>query len=322
MKNMSKILFLSLFLLTGCGDNGGNNVEEPDDEIPDTSIQLTPQTIITNPEFSGDYVLYGYYPQSVVANQRVISELDKLTPDENNIIEFQTYEFYVFDGVAYKSMGNNYDISAGKHYYLVEPITWQIAEFNDNNYALVCTDLLDTNFWNNTRREGLNDSGIYSNNYEYSSIRKWLNEDFYEFAFSKSDEAINIMDVDNSSESCRYEGLSDSYNNIFGINNTSDKVDLPSLKEIDEYDMDISRIAKPTDFAMARGCVRTDFADNGYFYLRSPYYDDGVWDPSIEENKSASGEYAYVVNPNGTFTGYYVNATGIGIRPQINVRIE
>ena len=109
---------------------------------------------------------------------------------------------------------------------------------------------------------------IYANNYEYSTIRKWLNETFYETAFTELQKSIIFTTyVSNSFEST---GVTLSSNNIakrYVCYNTLDKVFLLSY---DELLANLDRIEQkkiPTDYAKSQGTESGTYANT--WWLRS-----------------------------------------------------
>ena len=88
-----------------------------------------------------------------------------------------------------------------------------------------------------------------SNNYKNSSIRKWLNDTFYNIAFSDNEKRIiEITEVDNGSLSTRYQ------NNHYACSNTNDKIFLLSRHEATLYGIiNFSKIHGLEDFKKAQG---------------------------------------------------------------------
>ena len=122
----------------------------------------------------------------------------------------------------------------------------------------------------------------YASDYETSFIRKWLNEDFYNTAFTEAEKKeINTTVLNN-----------DSYNTLLGItgyekldsNPTNDKIFLLSYNEVinsnygfdsDQYVWDIARRTQGSDYAKCQGLnvyISSDVIYNGNssWLLRSP----------------------------------------------------
>lgn len=126
------------------------------------------------------------------------------------------------------SEGNTY-------YFKYEEIKWEILEEKDGKAYLYSSLALDAYFYeksSNEKTDKYSHGGAngYANNYELSSIRKWLNEDFYNLAFNSTDKTIiNEETVKN--------GLSSTLDtsNSYVCNNTNDNVYLLSEKELTTY---------------------------------------------------------------------------------------
>ena len=133
------------------------------------------------------------------------------------------------------------------YYFKVEKLLWDIISTDDNNIAtIVCTSILQsqafqsnyvqdstyTSIYYATDGNGniLTDSNgnkVYANNYEYSALRQFLINDFYNNAFnSLQAELIQQIEVDNSAAS------TNNSTNPYACNNTQDKVWAMSYAEV------------------------------------------------------------------------------------------
>ncbi|SNU08062.1 hypothetical protein SAMN06297422_11490 [Lachnospiraceae bacterium] len=185
-----------------------------------------------------------------------------------------------------------------------QPIVWQVLEKYDDGTALVMSDkILD--FCKYYKGISYGEGEIdYSCTWETSTVRNWLNINFYNNAFSINEkEAIIETDVVND------DNL---YRETEGGNNTNDNVFLLSLDEIKNtaygfdggwYNSDQARVAKGTTYAK-HGSSPTDS-----WWLRSP--------------GESSAEAAYV-GPVG-----YVHESGdnvywknYGIRPALRIKLS
>ncbi|MBR1470235.1 MAG: hypothetical protein IJ600_01175 [Lachnospiraceae bacterium] len=111
-----------------------------------------------------------------------------------------------FDDEGYMVLGsyeqNGYDDG-------VEPIQWEILDINENGILLVSHYLLDyrsyMRFINIDEDEDIT--------WEKSDLREWLNNDFYNMAFSDEERAIiKTVKLDNA---CLSEESPDTYDNVF-----------------------------------------------------------------------------------------------------------
>ena len=112
--------------------------------------------------------------------------------------------------------------------------------------------------------------------WETCTLRRWLNDEFMNAAFTEEEQASILMtEVDNSPEQ-GYYGLN-------GGNNTQDKVFLLSYAEANRYldvtytnNDNVKARVTPTAYALARGawtkkgCKTAEGVDSGRWWLRSP----------------------------------------------------
>lgn len=201
----------------------------------------------------GDVIEFGSYPQSKVTDTGLITVLNSLVTSwtsygyysgDGTVGSMQQSDFMKYADVTYKgkkyrsvyktqgrptytygktSQNNGYPV---QYWYEFSPIKW--AVFDVENNLVISKIALDAQSFSNTiYRNGTNNNDtekpIFANDYESSSIRSWLNEDFYNTAFSDSEQKqIQATLLDNSA-----------YNNntYFDGNATIDKVFLPSYND-------------------------------------------------------------------------------------------
>ena len=253
-------------------------------------------------KIDGNYVYLGEYPQTIKEDSITITSD---TPDSDGYYLGSDGERYV-EAVARPCettgwylcyFSNKQQIVRGKTFYFkVEPIKWKILQVNGTQYKLV-TDLIIDNqkFHSSTSTRIIDGKTIYPNNYEYSDIRKWLNEDFYNRAFTKELQSyINTTLVDNSVAS-----TGDSSNKYI-CNDTYDKVYLLSYTDItnEEYGFtnDVSREKQLTDYAKAKGVFFSGtYPEKGNYWLRSPYFDYGCYARYVNNCGSIYHDWVYYV---------------------------
>ena len=163
------------------------------------------------------------------------------------------------------------------YYFKYEPLKWRVT---DPKCGLVLSvSIIDAQAYNNKaysiNKRITNDVNgrFYANDYETSSIRKWLNSNFYNTAFTH-EQKKNILttELDNSishysdADDVRYVGRA-----------TNDKVFLLALGEGGNYngfETRSSRRAKPTSYAKAQGIEKAPLSKSGKWLLRSPFWFD------------------------------------------------
>ena len=277
------------------------------------------EVFATLPTFANDVQFsYGIYPQTNVNDPELISKLNSLQlPDENG--------WYFYEGTYYaKTEGNpsivdidkpntfqnGSEIIKGEIYWFVcEPICWDVFDSNDG-YSAFSRYLLDTYVYSNQGTRTIDGQTVYRNNYMYSDIHEWLNNDFYNSAFALGNENIRLTTVNNSASS------TGNVHNKFACGDTEDKVYLPSYVEMMSYaEMhDYQRTAYTTDWAKARGAHYSmlDISKyQGYYWTRSPYY----------SYKEDSGEVR-VFDYNGEPRTSYAGTTGLSVRPAITIQVN
>lgn len=168
---------------------------------------------------------------------------------------------------------NGYQLNT-VYWFSYDPIEWDVLEVKNGDALLFANLILDSQEWypstNDLEFEHNNGTG-YANNYELSSIRKFLNETFCNTAFNSLEKKImNEIKVDNSLESTGDD------TNPYVCENTKDNIFLLSASEVDStYDStNASRQAKGSDYAKAQGLyVSNNSATLGYsfWWLRSPF---------------------------------------------------
>ena len=149
------------------------------------------------------------------------------------------------------------------YYFKYEPLKWRVLDASTG--LVVCDSVIDSQAYNNyllySNDEYYGDSGKnhYASDWENSSLRKWLNEDFYNTAFSKlqQDRIQKLTRENKSPEDSKYDS-----------NPTSDKITLLSYWDTTE------RLRKGTDYAKCQGLevhTGSNYSGTSFWWLRSPF---------------------------------------------------
>ncbi len=280
------------------------------------SLGITPMFSTKN-----NTVTYGLYPQTNVNDSSLVSALNALeTPESNGWYLYENEYYAKLLSATPRNYGYTFDngtkIKSGTTYWFkCEPITWNVLLNSNGEYYILSSVLLDACcYYNSTSsRTIIGDRTVYANNYEYSDIRTWLNNDFYYSAFALGKSYIQTTIVDNSADT------TDSTSNSYVCNNTQDKVFLPSYQDYinDSYgfstetDPDDARCCKTTDWARAMGAWCSTVLPHLYtnlYWTRSP--------------DSGSSKGAWYVDYDGSLcygdeNVTYVDATYGSVRPAI-----
>lgn len=158
-----------------------------------------------------------------------------------------------------------------------EDIEWRILDINDDKALVISKYALDCKQYNTSRADVT---------WEACSLRKWLNSEFLNAAFT-ADEKAAIPTVTVSADNPDYS------TNPGTI--TQDQVFLLSIAEIEEYlTFDYSRTCKRTDYAAANGVMYLSNELDCQWWLRTHgdakntaayiYYFGYIWDEIVDQS--------------------------------------
>lgn len=253
-----------------------------------------------------NFVFFGTYPQTDVTDRigNVLSSYVLTKPTDSNSDGWISYKYYIdgessfnyawykdveYNGEKYRAVyfsqyrpscisddstidntnqkANGYLINS-VYWFKFEKIKWRILAESDDKAILFSEFILDSQEYDAS-----------NNCYKSSSIRKWLNDDFYNLAFNEiQKDIIEVVTVDNSVSST----MSDI--NPYACENTLDKIWLLSRTEAltesygfshDKDKYDEMRKKSVTDYAKCMGvCALPIYAFKGRWWLSSPSYYD------------------------------------------------
>ena len=196
-------------------------------------------------------------------------------------VVFDKYRPYATSSIAEDTASDQYKngyYTDKIYWFKYEPIKWRVL---DSDSGLVMSEkILDSQAFQNFILEngydeyglyafwGDKDKNYYSNNYYESSIRKWLNDDFYNIAFTtvQKNNIRNDVSIDNSASS--------SDRSYYSSKSSHDKIFLLSYNEVldsafgfspSSYSGCSTRQAYGTDYAKANGLF---VGNNSYSYWR------------------------------------------------------
>ena len=223
---------------------------------------------------TGDYVAFGFFPQTIKDSKVVVKEDWKET--------FNGEEYYLgSDGYLYEqakenASGTSYNYSDGNpinqasanlyKYFRLEPIIWQIMIEDDTvgspAYLISVAELTAQKFDDSSKA------------YDSSAIKTFLEETFKGKAFTNSQSSqIKSTNLKTSS----YSSSSDTAQDKTECEEKADgySVFLPSFGDMKSYGYtteatNANRIKWPTDYAGANYAYRSSTANNGgYWWSRS-----------------------------------------------------
>ncbi len=234
------ILIIALAVFAACGtpdtpaepDTPGD-VTRPDTpdtpdgpEQPDTPDE--PEKTGMAPELSqdGKSVLFGYYPQTHVADAALIAALDAKAAQQ--WVEHEG-KYYVqstakpYPSAQYK-FADGTAIESGKAYWFeCEKISWRVLSSTDGEYFLLSEHLLDA---------GAYHTDYSANKFEESSLKAWLSGEFADAAFALCGDYLAKPVALLSYEDC--------FNSAYGFGGA-------------QGEKNSALTCKPTDYALANG---------------------------------------------------------------------
>ena len=243
----------------------------------------------------GDTFEMGMYPQTEVTDNDTIYALEQIRCPMTNYGYIKnstetvdmTYADIAYNGDVYRrvtikeyrplatdqsSINNNqerngYSTGIGgwglTYYFKWEPITWQVLAKESDGVYVMSKSLLDAQAYNNNNE---------ATTWETGSLRSWLNDGFYNAAFSAAEQAKTVS-ITHSNEN------SPSHSNVSGGNDTTDRLWVLSHSDAinsdygfspDEQTRDEARKAQGTDYAKSQGLLINRSTGNSNWWLRSP----------------------------------------------------
>lgn len=217
-----------------------------------------------------EYVYFGSYPQSLKSNAVTITNIT------NNKGHYLGSDNEWYAKVVANPYATNYTFSDGRqimaettYYFKIETLKWRMLNKENGKVLLVSNSIIDARMYSEN-----------ADNVKYceSTIRMWLNNDFYNTAFSELQKDLILSEyVDNSAAST---GIG---SNNYACDDTFDDIFLLSYSEVvnENYgfstsyvDNDEARQILTSDYSRAMGVymsVNSAYYGMGTWWLRSPY---------------------------------------------------
>lgn len=210
------------------------------------------------------------------------------------------------------------------YWFKFEPIEWRVLD--PSKGLVLCETIIDSQPYSNSFYINdsisnstycyFNDSSYtnYACDYETSSIRKWLNDNFYNVAFTAREMAeIDATTLNNIGY---YTSVGTEGFEVFDSNETTDKIFLLSYNEArnsnlgfssDIYKHDVERRTQGSDYAKSQGLNVYGQSGDSYYSGNSEW----LFGTSGSSSRGCCG---------GTFGGYlqinfHVADTSYGVRP-------
>ncbi len=300
----------------------------PQSEVKDGTLIAELNSLA--PEWD-NWTSYGYYSGNGKYGSMVQGDWMRYTDVEykgNKYrgVKFTQYRPYSTTSASSKSSSyqdeNGYNINT-LYWFKFEPINWRVLDLNAG--LVVSEYLLDTQAYSNTvynnsnstesKYAYFNDSNFtnYASDYETSSIRNWLNNDFYNVAFTENQRSeIKTTRIDNKGY-FTLQGTA-GYERLDG-EATDDKVFLLTSNDVktskygfssSEKGSSTTREAQGSDYAKNQGLYTISGYNSSFWFLRTPGYNSNS---------------CCLVNEIGYFYGNYNNVTQTdsGVRPALSL---
>ena len=257
---------------------------------------------------------YGYYSLSFQQSYGWYKDI-QLDGEKYRAIYFEKNRPYGTERAACEKQSfqddNGYLINT-VYWFKFEPLKWRILSETADEMVLFSSVIIDSHeFYAHHTQNRLNEesSNIYPNNYEYSTIRSWLNDDFYNLAFTVDEKSLVLQTTVNNGAS-----TTGATTNQYACKDTVDKVFLLSYDEVNSkyvFKNPITRKLVLTDYALSQGAGNREINGVlcGYWWIRSPYEGNEriakAYDPYSELELAA-----------------YVNSSSGGVAPVVRISIK
>ena len=336
------------------------------EHIPDDRMEHWEMCVKCGFRRYDDEMYFGNYPGSRVTDIELTEALSVLAgklPTENDNGGWTSYKYYLnqnnatdfmwyidlsYEGEKYRgvyfteyrqgsSRQEKYGYTPGDIYwFLFAPIRWRVLYEEGNEVLIYSMSIIDTQAYNDLNQDQIIDGQtIHVNNYAYSSIRNWLNDTFYNTAFSGwQKDAILLTTVDNSESSTHSpndgvffwdDGIEI---NTYVCEDTEDHIFLLSEQEVNTRTYGFSvgaliwaaeRRMLGTDYALCQG-LDQETNIQGSDYNGKTLGDHGDW-----WLRSPSGNYpnyAKIVNKYGNANEYRRAFELYGVVPALRVTLQ
>lgn len=243
---------------------------------------------------TGDIVAFGSYPQTKVTDAALLAALESRPLQADNTVTYDGSKYcrvyYTYDDF-YRAQ-NGYSINT-VYWFKFEPIEWRVLSNANGELFVMAEKILASRAYNPDTTDVT---------WETCDLRSWLNGDFYNTAFSPTEQARIKTSAVVTEDNPEY--------GTDGGNDTNDKLFLLSCGEVKNpnygfrpsVNIDKARQTMGTDFARSQGLYVNNYnlgIGNSSWWLRSPgsnqhgtsfvYYDGSVCDYNINHTSPNTG---------------------------------
>jgi hypothetical protein len=200
---------------------------------PQQQVEDSATLAALNDSATTSWTSYGYY---VSGEKSDVMSYQDVTIDGNKYrgVKIDDYRPYYTDMASTENYIEGNGFTKGNVYWFAfSPIEWRVLDNVDGTVMLNSVDCLDGQSFNNTYDKNGTQyfnkgTQVYSNDWEGSYIRDWLNSSFISWAFTSEEQSkLVAQTLDNKNSSYDAESTY-----AASQNNTTDKVYLLSYKDL------------------------------------------------------------------------------------------
>ncbi len=178
---------------------------------------------------------------------------------------------------SYTFQDDNGYYTGNVYYFKYEPLTWRVLDPSEG--YVMCNQIIDSQayqnfiYYNGSEYYNSKDCTVYASDWATSSLRQWLNNDFYNTAFTAEEKAqIGTSHLENKSRYSSTYDSADTYDKIFPIS-YYDAINSAYGFSSSSGAYDTARQLKGTDYAKCQGLwvnTSSSYSGNSWWWLRSP----------------------------------------------------
>lgn len=202
---------------------------------------------------------------------------------------------------------NNGYYTGNVYYFKYEPLTWRVLDPSEG--YVMCNQIIDSQayqnfiYYNGSQYYNSKGCANYASDWVTSTLRQWLNNDFYNTVFTAEEKAqIGTSHLENKSTYSSTYDSADTYDKIFLIS-YYDAINSAYGFSSSNGDYDIARRMYGTDYAKCQGLLvstSSSYSGNSPLWLRSPYYSiDAHSAAGVARDGWAYSTYSYVYCTDG-----------------------
>ena len=261
--------------------------------------------------------------EPIAEETEAVTEETEIVTEETEPEEEEAPSLYSYDGdyLLFGSYEQDGDLSNGP-----EPIEWIILDQNENGTLLLSRYILAAQAFDSENKES---------SWEESTLRTWMNQDFYQEAFTEEQQELiretTLKNPDNAFYMQGFEG-NDTVDNVFclGYDDIEKYFEYSVWDEANNIGRSQQLMAEPTKYATNNGVKTFKITSNDYntIYKKDGYTKDIVgmktcywW---LRQVGSTSASFCVV--DYGGYTGwnrfYQVTYDDFGVRPALYVDLE